>query len=81
MNDIKIIDCFGDICPIPILKIERELESIEAGQEFMIVVDHSCTIEAIKNKYQDSKNEIRIEEVMNGVWEIYFKKLASNKSL
>ena len=73
-KDLPIIDCFGDICPIPILKIENELKKMKAGDEFMVVVDHSCTIEAIKNKYLTEENEVRVEEVMNGVWEIYFKK-------
>ena len=72
---MKIIDCFGDICPIPMIKIEKQLKSMISGDEFMIIVDHSCTIEAIKNKYLRKTNEIKIEEVMNGVWEIYFKKI------
>ncbi len=73
-DDIKLIDCFGDICPVPIIRIEEQLLKMKSGEEFMIVVDHSCTIEAIRNKYDGSKNEVRIDEVMNGVWEIYFKK-------
>ena len=72
---MKIIDCFGDICPIPMIKIEKQLKSMISGDEFMIIVDRSCTIEAIKNKYLRKTNEIKIEEVMNGVWEIYFKKI------
>ncbi len=71
-KDIKLIDCFGDICPVPILKIEQELAHTKSGESFMIVVDHSCTIEAIKNKYLDKKHDVNIEEVMNGVWEVTF---------
>ena len=69
---METIDCFGDICPIPIIKIERKLKSINPGDEFMIVTDHSCTLESIKDKYADKVT--RIEEVMNGVWEVTFKK-------
>jgi len=69
---METIDCFGDICPIPIIKIERKLKSINQDEEFMIVTDHSCTLESIKDKYADKVT--RIEEVMNGVWEVYFKK-------
>ena len=71
---IKKIDCFGDICPIPILKIEHMLADIDAGESFMVVVDHSCTIEAIRDKYGKKKHEISIDEVMNGVWEIVITK-------
>ena len=73
-DKIKKLDCFGDICPIPILKIEHMLADIKAGESFMVVVDHSCTIEAIRNKYSNKKHEISIDEVMNGVWEIVITK-------
>ena len=69
---METIDCFGDICPIPIIKIERKLQSINEGDEFMIVTDHSCTLESIRDKY--AHKVTMIEEVMNGVWEVYFKK-------
>ncbi len=69
---METIDCFGDICPVPIIKIERKLQSINKGDEFMIVTDHSCTLESIKDKYADKVT--MIEEVMNGVWEVYFQK-------
>ena len=42
------IDCFGDICPVPILKIEKKLREIKTGEEFYLVTDHSCTIESVK---------------------------------
>ena len=69
------IDCFGDICPVPILKIEKKLSEIKSGEEFLLVTDHSCTIESVKQLYSKRKVEFRIEEVMNGVWEVYMKKL------
>ncbi len=45
---------------------------MKSGDSFMIVVDHSCTIEAIRNKYYDKIHDVKIEEVMNGVWEVVF---------
>lgn len=74
-EEIKLIDCFGDICPIPILKIEKQLGECGPGDEFMVVTDHSCTLESIRQKYAERNVDIRIDEVMNGVWEVYFKKL------
>jgi TusA-related sulfurtransferase len=69
------IDCFGDMCPLPILKIEKRLGEIEPGDEFLLVTDHSCTVESIKQKYSKRNVQFRIEEVLNGVWEVYMKKL------
>lgn len=69
------IDCFGDMCPLPILKIEKRLGEIKPGDEFLLVTDHSCTVESIKQKYSKRNVQFRIEEVLNGVWEVYMKKL------
>lgn len=74
-EDMKLIDCFGDICPVPILKIENQLADMNPGEEFLLVTDHSCTLEAIKQKYTRHDVKISVEEVMNGVWEVYFLKL------
>ncbi len=70
---MKVIDCFGEICPIPVLRIEDEIKKASSGDSFMIVVDHSCVVQSIKDKYNSPKIKMGIDEVMNGVWEITFK--------
>ena len=70
MKQIKILDCFGDICPIPVMKVERELKTLETGEQFMLITDHSCVVKSIMEKYKYAS----IEEPMNGVWEIIFTK-------
>lgn len=69
---IDIVDCFGDMCPIPMIKIEIQLAKMEPGEEFMLVTDHSCTITSVIEKY--SNQVTSIEEVILGVWEVNFKK-------
>lgn len=71
---MKIIDCFGDICPIPILKMQHELESLVSGESFQMVVDHSCVIESLKDHLCKMPYDFEIDEVMNGVWEIVITK-------
>jgi TusA-related sulfurtransferase len=68
------IDCFGDICPIPILKMQHELELLQPGESFEMVVDHSCVIESIQDSLKKINIYYEIEEVMNGVWEIIITK-------
>lgn len=68
------IDCFGDICPIPILKMQHELELLKPGESFEMVVDHSCVLESIHDSLKKTKIKYEIEEVMNGVWEIVITK-------
>ncbi|PKM70749.1 MAG: sulfurtransferase TusA family protein [Firmicutes bacterium HGW-Firmicutes-18] len=66
------INCFGDICPVPILKINKELPKLRSGETLEVVCDHGCVVESIRDKYQHC--DVTIEEVMNGVWEIHIIK-------
>lgn len=68
---MKKMDCFGDICPIPLLKMQNEIKKIKPGEAFQMVVDHSCVIESIKTHLEkDTQVTFEIDEVLNGVWEI-----------
>ncbi|MBF4695276.1 sulfurtransferase TusA family protein [Fusibacter ferrireducens] len=69
------LDCFGDICPVPILKMKNEIEHLNQGESFQMVVDHSCVIESIKETLKKSTLIYEIEEVLNGVWEITITKV------
>lgn len=72
---MKKIDCFGDICPVPLLKMKNELKNISVGESFQLVVDHSCVIESIKDYLSNIQNvHYEIDEVLNGVWEITITK-------
>lgn len=64
------INCFGDICPIPLLKLKNSLKAQPSGGSVLLVVDHSCVVESISDYYKRSKNTITMDEVINGVWEI-----------
>lgn len=64
------IDCFGDYCPIPLLKAKNELQHIQSGESFMLVTDHSCVVESLKDYFGKSDCTYFCDEVINGVWEI-----------
>ncbi len=68
------IDCFGDICPVPLIKMQHEMEHMISGDSLEMVVDHSCVIESIKEYLAKSEFTFEIDEVMNGVWEIIVTK-------
>ena len=72
---MRTLDCFGEFCPIPIIKIKNTLAEIEANQSFMVITDHSCVAESINEFLGRKKVTYVIDEVMNGVWEIIITKL------
>ena len=75
---MKKIDCFGDFCPLPLLKAQKEMELLSQGESFMLVTDHSCVVESIRDSSNNTNNYIlAIDEVINGVWEITFTKTSN----
>lgn len=64
------IDCFGDYCPIPLIKAKKELQRITSGESFMLVTDHSCVVESLKDYFSKADCHYDCDEVINGVWEI-----------
>lgn len=71
MNDIRELDCFGEICPVPVLRIKKELQSMKSGETLKVISDHSCVVESVTDNFKRAKVKIENEEVINGVWEIF----------
>ncbi|HYE81540.1 MAG TPA: sulfurtransferase TusA family protein [Clostridia bacterium] len=72
---MKKIDCLGEFCPIPILKIKQELKTLQKGESFMLFTDHSCVLQSITDHYGKASGiRLEPEEVINGVWEITITK-------
>ena len=58
---MKKIDCLGDMCPVPVMKLQRETRKMKPGQRILLITDHSCA---------GMQMACVCDEVMNGVWEI-----------
>ena len=48
------IDCLGDMCPVPILKLKDAIKTASANQTIKLITDHSCVLENIKDILQKS---------------------------
>lgn len=71
---MKTLDCLGDMCPVPIIKIKKELQSMKSRESIKVVTDHSCVAASILDHYKNKRVSIQSEEVINGVWEIIVTK-------
>jgi len=69
------VDCLGDICPVPIIKTKKQLQNTKSGESFMIVTDHSCSLENLIELLKNYNVSYEYEEVINGVWEIIVTRL------
>ena len=64
------VDCLGDICPVPLMKLMQYREQIDRGETVMIVTDHSCTCESLLGYCRKQKLPAEVAEPISGVWEI-----------
>lgn len=71
---MKRLDCLGEMCPVPIIRIKQALKTTKPNDSFLVITDHSCVLESISNYFNTSKIKIEPNEVMNGVWEILITK-------
>lgn len=69
------LDCLGDMCPVPIMKLMKCRQIKETGGQLKMITDHSCVVESISGYCDKMKLSVNIEEPMNGIWELYIEKL------
>ena len=70
-SELIRLDCLGDICPIPIMKLRKWEGEMSKGRQIMLITDHSCVSESIKNYCCLKHYTVEIREPVNGVWEFY----------
>lgn len=75
MIKMVVLDCLGLICPVPLIKAKIEYNKLKRGESIMVITDHSCSSQNIKEYFEKLKCSIKIEEVLNGVWEITITKI------
>ncbi|WZL71644.1 sulfurtransferase TusA family protein [Clostridiaceae bacterium 35-E11] len=71
---MKEIDCLGEMCPIPIIKIKQALKKMCIHESVKVITDHSCVLQSIVDHFQQTTISTEYEEVMNGIWEIVITK-------
>ena len=64
------IDCLGQICPVPMIQLQKHIHQIQKGEIVLIVTDHSCTLTSIRDFCKGHGFSYESEEVITGVWEV-----------
>lgn len=64
------LDCLGEACPIPLMKVQDKIEEMEKGDTLIVSVDHNCAMKNIPNWANDEGYNVEIETVGNGKWDI-----------
>lgn len=65
-----VLDCLGEICPIPLLRLQKALKG-GGAKEILLITDHSCVPVFVGDFCRAKKLKYTADEVINGVWELH----------
>lgn len=70
---MKELNCLGDMCPLPIMKL-RDCKTLNnKGGQVKLITDHSCVVESVTDYCKKSRLALMVTEPMNGVWELFIE--------
>jgi len=73
MNEV-VVDCYGEACPIPIVKSEKALADIAVGDLLIVQIDHSCAMKNVPEWAREQGYNVEVEEIDDGEWEVFIEK-------
>ena len=70
----RYLDCLGEACPVPLMKTQKELESMQKGDILVVGIDHPCAMKNVPDWARSQGYNVDIEEVGEGEWEVTIEK-------
>ncbi len=71
---MQILDCTGELCPIPAVKTKKHYEALKAGEQLTVITDYICATETIENYVKGVGGSCQISEISVGSWRIEIEK-------
>ncbi len=68
------LDCMGEACPIPLMKTEKKMETLVAGDVLVVHIDHSCAMKNVPEWARKQGFNVEVEEVDDGEWDVIIEK-------
>lgn len=68
------LDCMGEACPVPLMKTQKKIATLKAGDVLIVHIDHSCAMKNVPEWARSQNYNVEVEEVDDGEWDIYIQK-------
>lgn len=69
-----VLDCLGEACPVPLMKTENKMKTLDVGDILIVQIDHSCAMKNVPEWARKQGYNVEIEEVGDGEWEVIIEK-------
>jgi TusA-related sulfurtransferase len=68
------LDCMGEACPVPLMKTEKKMATLSAGDVLIVHIDHSCAMKNVPEWARKQGWNVEVEEVDDGEWDVIIEK-------
>ena len=68
------LDCMGEACPVPLMKTEKKMNTLAAGDVLVVHIDHSCAMKNVPEWARKQGYNVEVEEVDDGEWDVIIEK-------
>ena len=68
------LDCMGEACPVPLMKTEKKMYTLAAGDVLVVHIDHSCAMKNVPEWARKQGYNVEVEEVDDGEWDVIIEK-------
>lgn len=68
------LDCMGEACPVPLMKTEKKMSTLKAGDVLIVHIDHSCAMKNVPEWARKQGWNVEVEEVGDGEWDVVIEK-------
>ncbi len=68
------LDCMGEACPVPLMKTEKKMATLIAGDVLVVHIDHSCAMKNVPEWARKQGFNVEVEEVDDGEWDVIIEK-------
>jgi TusA-related sulfurtransferase len=73
MKEVEL-DCYGEACPVPLVKAQNKLKELEIGDVLIVQIDHSCAMKNVPEWARSEGHNVEVEEIDDGEWEVIIEK-------
>jgi TusA-related sulfurtransferase len=74
MKEVEL-DCYGEACPVPLVKAQNKLKELEVGDVLIVQIDHSCAMKNVPEWARQEGHNVEVEEIDDGEWEVVIEKV------
>jgi TusA-related sulfurtransferase len=69
------LDCYGEACPVPLVKAQNKLKEMAVNDVLIVQIDHSCAMKNVPEWARKEGHNVEVEEIDDGEWEVIIEKL------